>query len=194
MNIPNIITMVRVLLVPLLAIFLLEGEFEHAFFVFVIAGVSDALDGFLARVLHQKTTFGAVLDPIADKSLLITAFVILAVIGQVPDWLTVLVVSRDLIIVGGIGILMFNQREVRIRPSYISKATTFMQLATIAFFLGHQYMGPLLSLEDMLIGLTALCTVLSGAHYITIGFGLLGERTDGEDDGGGKPPASGTAL
>lgn len=182
MNLPNCITLVRILLVPLLAIFLLEGDYDNAFIVFVIAGLSDALDGFLARLLKQKTNFGAVLDPIADKSLLITAFVMLAVVGIIPGWLTVLVVSRDVIIMVGIGILMFNQRGVRIKPSYISKATTFMQLATIAFFLGYKYMTPLLWLERPLIVATGLLTILSGAHYITIGFSILG----GESSNGNK--------
>jgi cardiolipin synthase len=179
MNLPNCITLIRVLLVPLFAIFVLEGDYESAFFVFLAAGISDGLDGFLARVLNQKTRLGAVLDPIADKALLITAFVMLAVVGLIPSWLTVLVVSRDGIIVAGIGILMFNRHEVTIRPSYLSKTTTLMQLATVAFALGHQHLPALLPLGRPVLVLTAGLTLLSGAHYIARGFRILGEPAGG---------------
>ena len=179
MNLPNCITLIRVLLVPLFAIFVLEGDYPDAFLVFAAAGVSDGLDGFLARVLHQKTKFGAVLDPIADKSLLITAFVMLAVVGLIPSWLTVLVVSRDVIIMAGIGILMFSQHDVTIRPSYLSKATTLMQLVTVAFALGHQHLPMLLPLGQPLLVVTAGLTLLSGGHYIAVGFKMLGEQGNG---------------
>ncbi len=181
MNLPNCITLIRVLLVPLFAIFVLDGDYEFAFLVFAIAGVSDGLDGFLARILNQKTRFGALLDPIADKALLITAFIMLAVVRLIPSWLTVLVISRDVIIVVGIGILMFNRHEVAIRPSYLSKATTLMQLATVAFALGHQHLPPtLLPLGRPLLIVTASLTLLSGAHYIGVGFHLLGEGNGAE--------------
>ncbi len=179
MNLPNCITLIRVLLVPLFAIFVLEGDYPDAFLVFAAAGVSDGLDGFLARVLHQKTKFGAVLDPIADKALLITAFVMLAVVGLIPSWLTVLVVSRDVIIMAGIGILMFSQHDVTIRPSYLSKATTLMQLVTVAFALGHQHLPMLLPLGQPLLVVTAGLTLLSGGHYIAVGFKMLGEQGNG---------------
>jgi len=180
MNLPNCITLIRVLLVPLFAIFVLEGDYESAFLVFLAAGVSDGLDGFLARVLNQKTKLGAVLDPIADKALLMTAFVMLAVVGLIPSWLTVLVVSRDVIIMAGIGILMFSQHEVTIRPSYFSKATTLMQLATVAFALGHQHLPMLLlPLGQPLVVIAAGLTLLSGAHYIAVGFGILGKQGNG---------------
>lgn len=194
MNLPNCITLIRVLLVPLFAIFVLNGDYEFAFLVFVIAGVSDGLDGFLARILNQKTRFGALLDPIADKALLITAFIMLAVVRLIPSWLTVLVISRDVIIVVGIGILMFNRHEVAIRPSYLSKATTLMQLATVAFALGHQHLPPtLLPLGMPLRMITAGLTLLSGAHYIAVGFSILGEQGDGGGGSrGGESPRSDT--
>ena len=187
MNLPNCITLVRVLLVPLFAIFVLEGDYANAFLIFVVAGVSDGLDGFLARVLNQKTQFGAVLDPIADKALLMTAFVMLAVVGLVPSWLTVLVVSRDVIIMAGIGILMFSRHEVAIRPSYLSKATTLLQLATVAFALGHQHLPMLQPLGQPLLMVTAGLTLLSGAHYIAVGFHMLGEQGNGAGGSGEKP-------
>ncbi|MEW6593947.1 MAG: CDP-diacylglycerol--glycerol-3-phosphate 3-phosphatidyltransferase [Thermodesulfobacteriota bacterium] len=190
MNLPNCITLIRVLLVPLFAIFVLEGNYELAFLIFVAAGISDGLDGFLARVLNQKTPLGAVLDPIADKALLMTAFVMLAVVGLIPSWLTVLVVSRDVIIMAGIGILTFNQHKVAIRPSYLSKVTTLLQLATIAFALGHQHLPHLQPLGQPLLVVTAVLTLLSGAHYIAKGFNILGEqgRGAGRPGEGEAPP------
>lgn len=187
MNLPNCITLIRVLLVPLFAIFVLERDYELAFFIFLAAGVSDGLDGFLARVLDQKTKFGAVLDPIADKALLMTAFVMLAVVGLIPSWLTVLVVSRDVIIMVGITILMFSQHDVTIRPSYLSKATTLLQLATIALTLGHQHLPLLRPLGQPLLVVTAGLTLLSGAHYIAVGFTILGEQGSGAGDSGEEP-------
>lgn len=174
MNIPNCITIIRILLIPLLVILLLEGRILAAFWVFVVAGVSDGLDGFLARALKQKTEFGAFIDPLADKLLLITSFITLAVLDIVPNWLTVVVVSRDVLILGGIGILMLFGRAIAFRPSLLSKATTFLQLATVVFHLGQEYFTPLLWARVGLISLTAICTILSGVHYIVIGFRILG--------------------
>ncbi len=181
LNIPNLITVIRILLVPLLAIFLLEEKYGYALLVFVIAGVSDGLDGFLARLLKQQTRLGSILDPLADKALLVTAFIILAVIGVVPRWLAVLVVSRDLIIVAGFTILSLNNRLGQIEPTYTSKLTTFMQLLTVAYFLGIEYLLSLLFLRDYLLVATAALTVLSCAHYLVIGFRLLGDNGSGDN-------------
>lgn len=169
MNIPNLITIIRILLVPLLAIFLLEEQYAYALLVFIIAGVSDGLDGFLARLWHQKTRLGAILDPIADKALLVTSFVILAVIGVIPQWLTVLVVSRDLIILAGFGILMLTGSTIKISPTWTSKLTTVFQIVTVAYFLSLEYLLYLLFLRDYLLLITALLTVTSCLHYLVIG-------------------------
>ncbi|MDH3392751.1 MAG: CDP-diacylglycerol--glycerol-3-phosphate 3-phosphatidyltransferase [Desulfobulbaceae bacterium] len=170
MNVANAITLVRILLIPVLVIFLIENEPRFAFLVFVAAGVSDGLDGFVARVFKQKTMVGAYLDPIADKLLLNTAFVTMAVLGILPAWLAVVVVSRDVIIVAGIGVLMLFDRPVEIRPSLISKTTTCVQIVLVGVFLGHQYMPILVEFERPLIYLTAIFTLLSGFHYIVVGF------------------------
>lgn len=175
MNIPNLLTIGRILLIPLLVIFLIDGEKLAAFWVFVLAGVTDALDGFLARVLKQKTDFGAFIDPIADKLLLITSYITLAVLDVLPKWLTVIVVSRDVLICGGIGILMLYDREFKIKPSLISKITTFMQLLTVVYFLGHDYFKEIFPVGSYLIYTTAACTILSGIHYMIRGLGILGD-------------------
>ncbi len=181
MNIPNFITVIRILLVPLLVIFLIEGKNQYALLTFIAAGVSDGLDGFLARILKQKTALGAFVDPIADKLLLTASYITMAILGLLPEWLTVLVVSRDVIILLGIGILMLNSRQVSIRPTIDSKMTTLIQLATICYFLAHEYFVEFVGLElsPVLIYSTAFFTLLSGAHYIIIGFKILG-RPDEE--------------
>lgn len=175
MNIPNMLTLCRILLIPLLVIFLIEGNRDAAFWVFIAAGITDALDGFLARVLRQKTDFGALLDPIADKMLLITSFVTLSVLGVIPKWLTVIVVSRDIIIVLGIGVLMLYNCTFSMRPAIVSKVTTFVQLLTITYYLGRQYFMAIGFLELFLLSLTAFFTLASGIHYLVIGFRIIGK-------------------
>lgn len=175
MNIPNLLTIGRILLIPLLVIFLLDGKELAAFWVFVLAGVTDALDGFLARVLKQKTEFGAFIDPIADKLLLITSYITLAVLGFLPKWLAVIVVSRDVLICGGIGILMLYDRDFKIKPSLVSKVTTFLQLLTVVYYLGHDYLQGIFPVGSYLIYATAGFTILSGTHYIIRGLRILGD-------------------
>ena len=174
MNLPNLITVFRLLLIPVFVIFLLENRSNLALATFVAAGISDALDGLLARILKQKTLFGAYVDPVADKLLLATAFVTLAIMGWLPGWLAVVVVSRDVIIMVGIGILMLNNRPLTIKPTYDSKITTFVQLVTVCFILAADYLTAFQFLKNTLIMTTALCTVLSGFHYLFIGFQILG--------------------
>lgn len=175
MNIPNCITLLRILLIPLLVIFLIEGKMQLALLAFVAAGISDALDGFLARILHQKTAFGAFVDPIADKLLLITSFVTLAVLGDLPKWIAVLVVSRDVIIMGGIGILLFSKRPITFKPTYDGKMTTFLQLMTVFYVLGLAYIPANLHFAgEYLVYLTAAFTLFSGGRYIAMGFRILG--------------------
>ncbi len=185
MNFPNLITLIRILLVPLLVIFLMEGKTDLALLTFIIAGASDAIDGFLARLLHQQTLFGAYIDPIADKLLINTSFITLAILGKLPGWLAVIIVSRDIIILAGIGILMIN-RSVRsdiaidIKPSLISKTTTFVQLFTICFFLAENYVAGFMITKDILILLTSFITLISGFHYIARGFKNLGNTNNVE--------------
>lgn len=179
MNLPNLISTIRILLVPLLVIFLMEGRMLPALTVFGAAAVSDALDGLLARVLNQRTLLGAYLDPIADKLLLVTSYVTLAVLDKMPGWFAVVVVSRDVIIVGGIGILMLNNNPFSIKPTLLSKVTTFFQLLTVWLVLAHDYTERIWFVFDYLIILTVIFTVLSGFHYLLIGFRIVGDEENG---------------
>ncbi len=177
MNLPNLLTILRILLTPLLVIFLINHRFDWAFVVFVAAGVSDGLDGFLARIMKQKTRIGAILDPIADKALLASAYVTLAVMGFVPDWLAVTVISRDMIIVFGVLVLLLFQSGIEIHPTIISKLTTLFQLLTIFTVLFSTVTH--MELERLLVGcyvVTAILTVASGLDYLYKGICLLGNE------------------
>ncbi len=175
MNIPNLLTLLRIILVPVIVILLIQGSFCKALIVFIIAALSDALDGFLARVLHQQSVLGAYLDPIADKALLASSFVTLSILKILPGWLTVIVISRDFIILLGISILSIMSITVKIRPVFVSKVTTALQLITVLVALasrsvpGGFHEVPL----QLIYWLTALFTVVSGLTYMAKGVKLM---------------------
>jgi cardiolipin synthase (CMP-forming) len=179
MNIPNFITLLRIILVPVIVILLIQGLFLKAMIVFIIAGLSDALDGFLARVLHKQTVLGAYMDPIADKALLASSFVTLSVLHVIPGWLTVIVISRDFIILLGISVLSIMSIPVEIRPTLVSKVTTALQLITILLALSLKCLPwavdriwPL-----SLYWVTAFFTVVSGLNYMSRGMKLINHDT-----------------
>ena len=138
MNIPNLLTLLRIILVPVIVILLIQGLYLKALIVFIVAALSDVLDGFLARILHQQTALGAYLDPIADKALLASSFVTLSVLHVIPGWLTVIVISRDVIILLGISVLSIMSISVKIRPTFVSKITTALQLSTVLMVLSDR--------------------------------------------------------
>ncbi len=177
MNIPNFLTVLRIVLVPIIVILLIQGQYAKALVCFVIAGVTDGLDGLLARILNQTTVVGAYLDPVADKALVISMFTTLAIVGVVPGWLAVIVISRDCIILGGILVLTLMSVNLEIKPSYVSKINTTLQLATIFFALllkigdaGRHF----LEAFSLLCRLTAIFTMISGGDYILKGMRLIG--------------------
>ena len=173
MNLPNLLTIGRILLIPLLVIFLMDGRTGAAWLVFVAAAVTDALDGLIARLWNQKTTLGAYIDPIADKLLLGTSYVTLAVLHRLPGWLAVLVLSRDLVILIGVGLLLLFGKPLEIRPSLDSKLTTLLQILTVCYFLGQAWLPALQPLETPLVLVTAASTVVSGFHYLAIGLRIF---------------------
>ena len=179
MNIPNLLTLLRILLVPVIVILLIQGSFSKALAVFIVAGLTDILDGFLARVLKQQTVLGAYLDPIADKALLASSFVTLSILHVIPGWLAVIVISRDFIILLGISILSILSISVEIRPAFVSKITTALQLITVlASLAGKALPG---ALDGMwipaLYWATALFTIISGLNYMARGVKLINSVT-----------------
>jgi cardiolipin synthase (CMP-forming) len=179
-NVPNILTLVRLLLTPLLVILLVRRQLRPALAIFILAGVSDGLDGLIARWFDQRTVLGAYLDPIADKVLLVSTYVCLAILGAVPDWLTVIVISRDVLIVIGIAVFTLTEKQYGIRPSMLSKLTTVVQIMTVIVSLLVTDMAALRSLQQVLIWMAAALTTASGLHYVYLGMNILqaGEPTD----------------
>ncbi|MGV8075428.1 MAG: CDP-alcohol phosphatidyltransferase family protein [Syntrophobacteraceae bacterium] len=173
MTIPNILTIIRILLTPLLIWLLLDGDLGLALIVFLVAGMTDGLDGLIARVFNQKSKLGAYLDPLADKLLLVSSFIMLAKLGKVPNWLVVIAVSRDVIILLGMVTLSFHQVPVEIRPSGISKITTLLQLITVLSAMITPFVA-LPGWATMLLFIsTAVFCIVSGFHYMKIGISLF---------------------
>ena len=163
MNIPNIISLVRLLATPLIVWLVLSGEWTWSFFLFVAAGVSDAIDGFIAKRFNAATKVGAYLDPIADKVLLVAIYVAMGVSGLLPLWLVILVVSRDFLIVGGALLLYTLEFELEIRPIWTSKVNTFMQIGLAGLVLAaHAFTWSVPPLDR----LVALCAYRDYHDYL----------------------------
>lgn len=180
LNIPNTLSVVRILLTPVFVICLLRDMFPAAIFVFLLAGISDALDGLFARYLNQRTLLGAYLDPIADKILLMSAFICLAVLEKIPPWLAVVVISRDIIIVVGYAIseITDTRHRIRVKPSIASKCTTVAQLFTVLWVLVNPDISTAPGMRKFLYLITSGLTIVSGLHYIYIGMNILQNSED----------------
>jgi cardiolipin synthase (CMP-forming) len=169
-HLPNLITALRMLLVVPLCWLIGSGHYAGALVVAAVAGLSDAVDGWLAKRFGWQTWLGGVLDPIADKLLLIAAFLWLAIAGDVPVWLAALVIGRDLVIVGGAVAYYFLIGHFDAAPSRVSKLTTLVQ---IVFVLGELLrLSRLIDLPDVVrttaVFVTAILTVASGVHYVAV--------------------------
>jgi cardiolipin synthase len=134
--IPNLITIGRLVRVPFVVAMIVQKDWDLAFFAFVLAGLSDAVDGFIARRFDLRSDLGAYLDAIADKALLVSIYVTLAIVGVIPSWLAIVVVFRDIMIVGAIVLSWLMDNPVPIRPLFLSKLNTTAQIAFAALILG----------------------------------------------------------
>ena len=163
---PTALTLARLCAVPLTIWLILRGEFAAAFWVFVAAGVTDALDGALARWFDARTTIGGYLDPIADKALLVSVYIALAAQGLVPVWLTILVVFRDLLIVGGVLLSHTLGQPVVMSPLAISRLNTVAQIVLAGLVLAMAGMDVADSgIAAMMMAVAAATTAISGAAY-----------------------------
>ncbi len=167
MNLPNLITISRILSVPLIVWLIISAQFALAFLVLLAAGISDAADGFIAKRFDQATTLGAYLDPLADKVMLVSVYVALGVLEIFEPWLVILVVSRDILIVGGLLLAWFLDRGMDIRPVFVSKANTAGQIILAAVAIGLPSIGHNGSVAILYGSLVvAFLTVASGAVYV----------------------------
>ncbi|KAB0269504.1 CDP-alcohol phosphatidyltransferase family protein [Microvirga brassicacearum] len=167
MTIPNLITIARLIMVPIVIVMILQGRWVAAFAVFVLAGLSDAVDGFIARQFNMRSEFGAHLDPIADKALLVSIYVTLAIVGSVPAWLAIVVVARDMMIVAAIMLSWVMSRPVEIKPLFISKLSTAAQICFAAFALAVKAFGAdFEGFGDAAAVVVAALTVASAGAYL----------------------------
>ncbi|MEP9352078.1 CDP-alcohol phosphatidyltransferase family protein [Xanthobacter sp. KR7-65] len=167
MSLPNIITLLRIFLVPAVVWSITAGEPLLAFWLFLAAGVSDALDGFVAKRFHMQTELGSYLDPVADKALLVSIYVTLAVVELIPRWVAIAVVSRDVMIVGAVVLSLTMAKPVAISPLLVSKVNTAAQISFAAFVLASAGFGLAMpGLFDVGLVLVGLLTCLSAAAYL----------------------------
>lgn len=165
LNIPNLISLARVILVPVVFWLLLTGQTQWAFVLFVIAGISDGVDGYLAKRYGWTTELGAYLDPLADKLLIVSIFVALGVKAALPSWLVIAVVSRDILIVMGVVLSWLLNHPVRIKPAIVSKVNTVSQIILAATVLADDGFG--LGLEAARIALVWITGALTIASLVT---------------------------
>ena len=176
MNLPNKLTISRIVLIPVFVILVMGSRPVLALLVFALACLTDALDGIIARVRRQKSKLGAYLDPIADKLLINTSFITLAVMKRIPSWIAIIIVSRDVLIVLGVSLMTIMEEKVVIAPTLLSKSTTSAQMTTLLVALVDLWRGGLATVLVILIWASALLTVLSGLDYLFIAARTMHER------------------
>jgi cardiolipin synthase (CMP-forming) len=166
-SIPNLITLGRILLVPIIVWAIASSEMEVAFAIFIIAGVSDAVDGFLAKRFRLTSDLGAMLDPLADKALLVSIYIALGIWGAIPRWIVILVVSRDIMIVSAVIVSWLFARPVEMKPLMVSKLNTVAQVAFAAVVLASLTFGfnPI-PYDRILMGLVTVFTLSSVSLYL----------------------------
>ena len=167
MSLPNLITLGRILLVPVVVWAISSGQMWIAFVLFLAAGVSDAVDGFLAKRFGMTSELGSYLDPLADKALIVSIYVALGINGVIPGWLVILVVSRDIMIVGAVVLSWLIGSPVMMKPLLVSKLNTVAQIVFACVILGSLgYNIEAKTLTMVLMGLVAVLTLLSVAAYV----------------------------
>jgi len=183
MTLANQLTILRMCLVPALVILVVYGSFGWALGIFLIAGVTDALDGLIARLKRERTSLGAMLDPLADKLLVTASLVVLTIPNpeltvRIPAWITILAISRDSGII--ISVLLVNLAVGRriLSPTPLGKATTLVQLVTVLWVFFCNYRGATNLATDVLLGLMFALTLASGLHYIYYARHFFGEEQD----------------
>jgi len=166
MNLPNSLTVFRILLIPFFLGFLIYGLYGQALLTLIVAGLTDILDGVIARMANQRTQLGAYLDPLADKLLLTSAFVTLSILHLVPIWVAIIVLSRDFIIVAGTLLLYITETPMRVIPTVLGKGTTLTQLLYLALVLVLSYLQRDTDVLMALMIAMLILTVISGLQYV----------------------------
>lgn len=166
-NIPNALTTLRIVLIPVFVNALIYDQYRHALLIFVVAAVTDFLDGLIARLKNQQTELGRYLDPLADKFLIVTSFVLFAISGLVPKWLTITVISKDVIVVTGWFVIYLITSKSIVEPSILGKLSSASQLILLAYILIFQSFSTWgLPAPEPFFYLTAVFTISAGINYI----------------------------
>ena len=167
MSIPNIITLARILLVPFIVWAIASNHIEIAFTIFLAAGISDAVDGFLAKRFNMSSELGALLDPLADKALLVSIYMALGIWGAIPRWIVILVVSRDIMIVGAVIVSWLFGKPIPMKPLMVSKLNTVAQVSFAALVLASVGFGFNAAPYDLiLMGFVTVFTLVSVSLYL----------------------------
>jgi cardiolipin synthase (CMP-forming) len=167
LNLPNLITIARILLVPVVVWAIASNEMQIAFVLFLLAGVSDAVDGFLAKRFHMTSELGAYLDPLADKVLIVSIYIALGITQAIPRWIVILVVSRDILIVGGIMFAAMLGKPMQVKPVLVSKLNTAAQIVFACLVLAALAFGFTADLSERIImGTVAVLTLASIGFYV----------------------------
>ncbi|MED5578887.1 MAG: CDP-alcohol phosphatidyltransferase family protein [Nitrospinota bacterium] len=170
LTLANKITLLRLFIVPAFAYCILYGLEGYALICFSSASIADGMDGFLARKRNEITSLGSLLDPIADKILMVTSFLLLSYLKYIPVWLSILVIGRDFILVFGYIILRIIINSNKIKPSFLGKTTTVLQMSTIIIVLLISFLSEVQSFESLqiLFLATGILTIVSGIHYLLL--------------------------
>ena len=188
LTLPNFLTLLRIIAVPVFLILLTGHRYGAATTLFVLAGITDTVDGVLARLTDSRSELGASLDPLADKLLLVSSFVMFTWLGVIPPWLMILVLTRDVVILTGYLTIYFLSTPMEVDPSLIGKINTCLEMITIVFALGTLARPDMAMTIPNLISwyATAATAAVSGVHYVYSGL-LWYQRQ------GAAPPHAGTA-
>lgn len=170
MNIPNTLTLIRIILIPVFVTAIIYKRYDYALYLFGIAAITDMLDGLIARITGQKTALGTFLDPLADKFLLVTSFILFSIYGLIPKWLTITIISRDIIVITGWIVLYVITHTKNIETTLMGKIAIAFQLILIFYVLLEINMPSLPDVRIYLQWFTAIFTIISGLHYIYRGF------------------------
>ena len=170
-QLPNLLTLARIGAVPVLILFLHDGRYAPALAVFLAAGITDGLDGWIAKRFGYVTRLGAILDPLADKMLIVSTYIMLVLAGDIPFWVLLLIGFRDLGIIGGVLVLQTLHGEVQMRPSPVSKLNTFLQISLVVLIMVERVdLLALPVLTEILLWLVVATTLVSAFHYVYFWF------------------------
>jgi cardiolipin synthase (CMP-forming) len=190
LTIPNFLTLLRIIAIPIFLILVSDHRFAAALVLFMAAGITDTVDGVIARLTDSKSELGATMDPLADKLLLVSSFVILTWLGVIPSWLLILVLTRDVVILSGYLVIYFVSTPMEVDPTVAGKLNTFFEMFTIGFALLTLARPeiPMASVNLVTWYLTGVTITISGVHYVYSG--LLWYQRQGSqstaDSGAGK--------